>query len=205
MLRFNKDKVDVDIDLSSFSRSAIPLLIENEIWIKLFNDVDDKEIVSLKQELGVLVSRSRQVRSKLVIKKNDKKKLISKVLTLSEKVNNNELVEGIDLLDDYKDEIEKINDEIEDLTFQSETIPSEVRSLNLKLLEETIKFGYKDIIEAQENLDEIEVLLVSLRKKLRTTIKEKYDYEEKRNEIYKFLHNTLGPEDVDKLDREILD
>lgn len=205
MLRFNKDKVDIDIDLSSFSKSTVPLLIENEIWIKLFNDVDDKEIVNLKQELSFLVNKSREVRSKLVIKRNDKRRLISKVLTLSEKVNNNELVEGIDLLEDYKNEIEKINDEIDDLTFQSETVPSEVRRINLKLLEETIKFGYKDIIEAQENLDKIETLLVNLRKKLRTTIKEKYDYEEKRNEIYKFLHNTLGPDDVDKLDREILD
>ena len=95
--------------------------------------------------------------------------------------------------------------EIDELTFKSETLPSEVRKLNLLLLEETLKFGYKDIAEAEENLEEIERVLVGLRKKLRVTIKEKYDYEEKRNEIYKFLHNTLGPDEVDKLDRKILD
>lgn len=205
MFKFNKDKLDIDIDLSSFSKNAIPLLIEDEIWMKLFNDIDDKEIINLKQELKTRVNKSREVRKQLPGKKSEKSKIIGKILTLSDKINNNELVEGIDLLEDYKDELNELNDEIDELTFKSETIPSEVRKLNLLLLEESLKFGYKDIMEAEENLDEIERVLEKLRKKLRTTIKDKYDYEEKRNEIYKFLHNTLGPDDVDKLDRKILD
>ena len=205
MFKFNKEKLDIDINLDSFSKSAIPLLIEDEIWLGLFNGIKDKEIMNLKEKLRDAVNKSREVRRILPGKKVEKKKIISKILTLSEKINNNELVEGIELLDDYKVELNELNDEIDELTFKSETIPSEVRKLNLLLLEETLKFGYKDIAEAEENLEEIERVLVGLRKKLRVIIKEKYDYEEKRNEIYKFLHNTLGPDEVDKLDRKILD
>lgn len=205
MLRFNKDKIDIDINLDSFNKSLIPLLIEDEIWKDLFSNIKDKEIISLKEQLKSLVESSRNIRKELPSKKEEKRKLITKILTLSDKVNNDELVEGVDLLEDYKNELEELNDEIDELTFKSETIPSEVRKINLDLLIETIKYAYIDIIDSEENLKNIETELVELRKRLKEIIKEKYDYEEKRNEIYKFLHNTLGANEVDRLDRKILD
>ncbi len=205
MLRFNKDKVKVDIDLNSITKSSVPLLIEDEIWIKLFSDIKDKNIKNAKTELRYLVDESRKIKQDLPKKKSEKKELINKILTLSEKINNNEVMEGIELLDTYKNQLNQLNDDIDEITFKSETIPSKVRLINLNLLEETIKYAYGDIVEAEDNLSEYDIELKELRKRLRRIIEEKYDYEEKRNEIYQFLHNALGAEMVDKLDRKILD
>ena len=138
MLRFNKDKIKVDIDLNSITKSSVPLLIEDEIWIRLFSDIKDKDIKSAKKELKSLVDESRKIRQELPKKKTQKKELIKKILTLSEKINNNEFIEGIDLLETYKDQLNQLNDDIDEITFKSETIPSKVRATNLKLLEETI-------------------------------------------------------------------
>ena len=52
---------------------------------------------------------------------------------------------------------------------------------------------------------QIEIELKELRKRLGDIIKEKYDNEDRRNEIYKFLHNTLGVAEANRLDSEILD
>lgn len=205
MFRFNKDKIDINVNLDLINKSAVPLLIENETWIDLFNRVNDKEMRSLKKQLKTLVDESREIGQKLYQKKEEKKKQIAKILTLSEKVNNNEFVEGVNLLDDYKEELNKLNDDLDQITFKSETIPSQIRKLNLDLLVETIKYAYMDIIDAEENLEELEIELNVLRERLSNIIKEKYDYEEKRNEIYAFLHNTLGAKEVGKLDRDILD
>lgn len=205
MFNFNKDKIEVNIDINSLTKSAIPLLIEDEKWMKLFNEIKEKEIVNLKNQLKSLVDESREVRKLLAIKKTEKKKLISKILTLSEKVNNNELTEGIDLLEKYKEELNSINEEVEELVFKSETLPSSVRQINIALLTETIKIAYLDIIHTEENLDEIESELKELRKRLKEIIVEKYDYEDKRNEIYQFLHDALGAAAVDELDKDILD
>lgn len=205
MFRFNKDKIDINVNLDLINKSAVPLLIENETWIDLFNRVNDKEMRSLKKQLKTLVDESREIGQKLYQKKEEKKKQIAKILTLSEKVNNNEFVEGVNLLDDYKEELNKLNDDLDQITFKSETIPSQIRKLNLDLLVETIKYAYVDIIDAEENLEELEIELNVLRERLSNIIKEKYDYEEKRNEIYAFLHNTLGAKEVGKLDRDILD
>lgn len=205
MLRFNKDKVEVNIDFDLLTKSAIPLLIEDKMWIRLFNDIKEKEIINLKKQLKELVDESRKVRSELPSKQKEKKKMIKKILTLSEKVNNNELTEGIELLEDYKNELNSINEEVEELTFRSETLPSAVRETNLELLVETVKYSYIDIIDIETNLEQTNLELKELRVRLRDIIKVKYDYEDSRNEIYKFLHNALGAKEVDKLDRDILD
>ena len=205
MFRFNKDKMDINVNLNLINKGAVPLLIEDETWIELFNRVNDKEMRNLKTQLKSLVDESRKIDQQLYQKKEEKKKQIGKILTLSEKINNNEFVEGINLLDDYKEELNRLNDDLDEITFKSETLPSEVRKTNLDLLVETIKYAYVDIIEAEENLEEIEIELKELRQRLGNIIKEKYDYEEKRNEIYAFLHNALGAKEVGRLDRDILD
>ena len=73
MLRFNKDKIKVDIDLNSITKSSVPLLIEDEIWIRLFSDIKDKDIKSAKKELKSLVDESRKIRQELPKKKTQKK------------------------------------------------------------------------------------------------------------------------------------
>lgn len=205
MFSLNKDKIEVNIDFNDLTKSAIPLLIENEIWVRKFNDVKDKEIMNLKTELKTLVDESREIKNQLLTKKKEKKMLIKKILTLSEKINNNELTEGIDLLENYKNELNSLNEEVEELIFKSETIPSQVRKTNLNLLTETIKHAYIDIIDTEKKLDQIDTELKELRKRLKEIIVEKYDYEENRNEIYQFMHDVLGAKVVDKLDRDILD
>lgn len=205
MFSLNKDKIEVNIDFNDLTKSAIPLLIENEIWVRKFNDVKDKEIMNLKTELKTLVDESREIKNQLPTKKKEKKMLIKKILTLSEKINNNELTEGIDLLENYKNELNSLNEEVEELIFKSETIPSQVRKTNLNLLTETIKHAYIDIIDTEKKLDQIDTELKELRKRLKEIIVEKYDYEENRNEIYQFMHDVLGAKVVDKLDRDILD
>ncbi len=205
MQLFNKENIELELDYDALTKSAVPLLIEDEMWIKLFDHIKEKDVVKLKERLRMTVDLSREVSEALPEKRSEKKKLISKILTLSDKVNNNELTEGIELLEQYKNELNEVNEEIDELTFKSETLPSEVRSINLELLLETVKDAYEDIKGTEEFMIQIEIELKELRKRLGDIIKEKYDNEDRRNEIYKFLHNTLGVAEANRLDSEILD
>ena len=205
MQLFNKENIELELDYDALTKSAVPLLIEDEMWIKLFDHIKEKDVVKLKERLRMTVDLSREVSEALPEKRSEKKKLISKILTLSDKVNNNELTEGIELLEQYKIELNEVNEEIDELTFKSETLPSEVRSINLELLLETVKDAYEDIKGTEEFMIQIEIELKELRKRLGDIIKEKYDNEDRRNEIYKFLHNTLGVAEANRLDSEILD
>ena len=207
MFNFNKDKDDLEVDINydSITKSVIPLLIEDKSWISLFNKIKEKDIIDLKEKLSSLVKENRSAKKELAIKKSEKKKLIAKILTLSDEINNNDLLEGVDLLGQYEEKLHETNEYIDELTFKTETIPSQIRSTNLELLRVTIKYAYKDIIYTERKLSELDKELTELRERLRIAIKEKYDNEEKRNTTYAFLHNVLGGKEVDKLDKDILD
>ncbi|WP_406242387.1 hypothetical protein ACF3M2_19295 [Tissierella carlieri] len=193
---------NISLDQSILLKNKIPLLYNDESWVKLFGDVNDKNIQSAKEELIQLVSKERDLEIRNRELQKEKLKCMKMILGISDSINNDNKVENIALLDDYKNRMISVNEELEELTFQLETIPKEIREANLKLLNLTIEYGYdelkvKEKVVAQ-SIGEIEVL----RQKLKNLIKTKHDYEEWINETYTFLHGLLGSEVIEKIDKE---
>ncbi|MDU5080381.1 hypothetical protein [uncultured Tissierella sp.] len=193
---------NINLDQSILLKNKIPLLYNDESWVKLFGDVNDKNIQNTKEELIELVSKERELEIQNRELQREKLKCMKMILGISDSINNDNKVENIALLDDYKNRMISINEELEELTFQLETIPKEIREANLKLLNLTIEYGYdelkvKEKVVAQ-SIGEIEVL----RQKLKNLIKTKHDYEEWINETYTFLHGLLGSEVIEKIDKE---
>ncbi|OZV13808.1 hypothetical protein CIW83_02385 [Tissierella sp. P1] len=193
---------NISLDQSILLKNKIPLLYNDESWVKLFGDVNDKNIQNAKEELIELVSKERELEIQNRELQREKLKCMKMILGISDSINNDNKVENIALLDDYKNRMISINEELEELTFQLETIPKEIREANLKLLNLTIEYGYdelkvKEKVVAQ-SIGEIE----ALRQKLKNLIKTKHDYEEWINETYTFLHGLLGSEVIEKIDKE---
>ncbi|CAK7085238.1 hypothetical protein [Tissierella sp.] len=193
---------NINLDQSILLKNKIPLLYNDESWVKLFGDVNDKNIQNTKEELIELVSKERELEIQNRELQREKLKCMKMILGISDSINNDNKVENIALLDDYKNRMISINEELEELTFQLETIPKEIREANLKLLNLTIEYGYdelkvKEKVVAQ-SIGEIE----ALRQKLKNLIKTKHDYEEWINETYTFLHGLLGSEVIEKIDKE---
>ncbi len=67
------------------------------------------------------------------------------ILGISDAINNEDKNVDINLLDEYREKIENINKELDDITFQLETIPGEIRELNFNLLKLTVDYGYKEL------------------------------------------------------------
>lgn len=193
---------NINLDQSILLKNKIPLLYNDESWVKLFGDVNDKNIQNTKEELIELVSKERELEIQNRELQREKLKCMKMILGISDSINNDNKVENIALLDDYKNRMISINEELEELTFQLETLPKEIREANLKLLNLTIEYGYdelkvKEKVVAQ-SIGEIE----ALRQKLKNLIKTKHDYEEWINETYTFLHGLLGSEVIEKIDKE---
>ena len=52
---------DIDLDENIILKNKIPILIEDENWIKLFSDVDDKYIINHKEELEELLKEQKKI------------------------------------------------------------------------------------------------------------------------------------------------
>ncbi len=66
------------------------------------------------------------------------------ILGISDAINNEDKNVDINLLDEYRRN-RNINKELDDITFQLETIPGEIRELNFNLLKLTVDYGYKEL------------------------------------------------------------
>lgn len=193
---------NINLDESILLKNKIPLLHNDDSWLKLFGDANDKNIQNAKEELIKLVSKGKELEIQNRQLQKEKIKCMKMILGVSDSINNDNKVDNIALLDDYKNRMIDINEELEELTFQLETIPKEIREANLKLLNATIQYGYDELRIKEkivnQSISEIEVL----RQRLKELIETKHDYEEWINETYTFLHGLLGSEVIEKIDRE---
>ena len=92
-----------------------------------------------------------------------------------------------------------------EITLQLETIPQEIREMNFELLKVTVEYGYKELKTSEKKLNNVVDELETLKERLKELINEKHDYEEWIDATYSFLHGMLGSQEMEKLDKEILD
>ncbi|QQY80023.1 hypothetical protein EDD65_101159 [Keratinibaculum paraultunense] len=196
---------DIDLDKDIIQKNKIPLLIEDENWIKLFGDVNDKNIQYIKEELMELVKKQKELERQKEKLKKEKLHAMKMILGISDTINNEHKVENIVLLDEYKQKLEDINKELEDIMYQLEIIPQDMKDMNFELLKATVEYGYRELKTKEKKLNAVTEELETLREKLKDLINEKHDYEEWIDATYSFLHGMLGSKEMEKLDKQILD
>ncbi|MCK9443671.1 MAG: hypothetical protein M0Q14_03955 [Tissierellaceae bacterium] len=197
-------KKNIKIDKEMLRKNKLPLLYNESSWLRLFGDVEDKNIQSAREELTNLVSKEREIVAKSHELNKIKMKSMKMILGVSDSINNENKSENLRLLDEYKNKIENINEELEEIKFQLETLPQEIREANLKLLNATIEYGYRELIIREKVVKESIVEIDQLRNRLKDLIKTKHDYEEWINKTYTFFHGLLGSEIIEKIDKERL-
>lgn len=192
----------VNLDEKIIRKNKISLLHNDPSWNKLFGDTNDKNIQNSKEELIQLVAKEREIEARCKELQREKLKAMKMILGVSDSVNNDNKTENLALLDDYKNKIQKINEEVEVLTFELETIPKEIRETNLKLLNATLKYGYDELKIKEKVVNQSIAEIDVLRQRLKELIKTRHDYEEWINKTYLFFHGLLGPETIEMIDKE---
>lgn len=194
---------DIDIDESIIIKNKIPLLVYNEEWNKLFGDIDNKDIAAAKEKLIETINKKNDLEREEIKLKKDKNHAMKMILGISDSINNDNKIENVDLLDEYKNKIENINERLDEISFELENIYKEVRTQNFDLLKATVYYGYKDIKKKEKKLKKVTEELDFIRERTKALINEKYDYEEWINAAYAFLHGMLGRDETDRLDDTI--
>ncbi len=197
-------KRSIDLDEKLIKKNRIPLLYNEPSWVKLFGKARNRNIQRAREELIALVEKEKELDIKSKDLQREKLKAMKMILGISDSVNNENKPENIRLLDEYKNKVERINEELNELIFQLETMPKEIREANLNLLNATIEYGYRELNNREkilkQSIEEIDVL----RTRLKELIKIKHDYEEWINETYRFFHGLLGSDTIEKIDEERL-
>lgn len=201
---FNKS-IDLEINEDLIRKNKIPLLYKDPKWLEIFGNQNNELIDTIKKELQELVEEERSMEKRNREVQTEKVNLMKKILKASEVVNTDNNLDAIQLLDEYKEKILQLNDELEEITFKLETLPSEIKQKNLSLLNETINVGYEELVEKKQVLDSAVKEMDIIRNRLRELIEVKVSNEEWINKTYLYFHGVLGSEVIEKIDRQKLD
>lgn len=196
---------DVHLDESIIKKNRIPLLIRDKSWLKLFGKSNNKVIENLKDELTHLINKRKALERKEKQLKEEKMLAMKMILGISNSVNNENKIQNLDLLDEYKEKFEDINRQLEEITEEIERISDEIKELNFYLLKATVYYGYKDLKKKERQLKDINDELDKMRKRIKELINEKHNYQEWIQSVYTFLHGLLGREEIEKLDEKIFE
>lgn len=193
-------KLDEDI----LKKNRVPLLIRDKEWKKLFEGDMTRSMKKTYDTLESLVKEEKEGTKEIRGLHKEKKILMNMVLKLSEEANTNNNPQALNNLENAKNKIIEINKKIDELQFKLEKLPNEIKKLNLQLLEETVTQAYSDIKSDRGRVEVLDREIKKLRQSLGSMWEEKFDKEKKVNNLYSYLHGTLGHKETDKLDKRFL-
>ncbi|AKL96767.1 hypothetical protein CACET_c33230 [Clostridium aceticum] len=197
---FFKKTVNINIDEKIIKKNRIPILIKDKQWKQIMESNRTRTIQMAAKKLEDLVDKEKLLVKQLSILEQNKKKLMNKILHLSDLLNTQGQENVIEELEDCKEEISKINDEVNVITETLDLHRINIEETNLHLLKETVKIAYKNIKVSDSKLLGINKEIEGLRVKLGDLRDEKLEVEQRIDVLYSFLHMMMGHEEMEKLD-----
>ncbi|HHW67581.1 MAG: hypothetical protein PWP07_1129 [Epulopiscium sp.] len=199
---WNKNKKKADLDMEMLRHSRVPILILDKVWHNIFPpEKKTKTIRDLEERLGNLLKQQGQLNNDLKDYLKLKKKLMDGILELTTEAFNNENEAAKKEMEKNQKYILEINEKIEEIQNRLATIPEEIQEVNGKLLEESVKICYGEMKEHQKALEELNEWIEKTRELLKAKLEEKTIHEEKASQIYSYLHDLVGADFIDYLDK----
>jgi len=195
-----KKNESIEFANQAMKKRRIPILIHDQQWIKIFSGNMNKSMEVLSKELHKVLSDEKQIQQNLKSSLERKRILMNKIIHLSDRLNSKGEEIDISNIQDAKDEINRINEEIDKMRENLEMYPKKIENTNMELLKETTKVAYSQINNTETRLISVDEEIRILREKLGKYWDEKELLEEKAQVLYSLLHSIIGPDEIEKLD-----
>lgn len=200
----NKDDKHIKLAKKILKIKKIPTLIEYEPFKKILEATNDKEMLNIANEIESLIKNGPKLEFKLNSLNDEKRKLMAKIVLLSQKLNEEENTKAEVELDKTKEEIQNINEQMKDIELTKDELPLKIAELNELLLQIIIKYIYNNLSNDKKNLDYTNKKIEELRIELDNLREKREELDTRIDSMYSFLHGLVGYEEMEKLDKKFL-
>ncbi len=181
----------------------LPILTLDNRWHELFTE-DNKNM--LIRELEHKINHLLKKQGRLVNGIKDMKELKSNLLK--------DIVVNMDTgreparkakdrkLDRNRHYVNEINSKTEIAMEELAGLPYQIKQVNEELMAESIRVFYEQLKENKEELEEVTEWISHIREELKAKILIKQDLEEKNSLIYTYMHDILGADIMEMVDKE---
>lgn len=200
---FKKTPRKQNFDRRTLRKNDISLLILDERWNSLFaNIAKTPEVINSETKLKELLKEQARLTAEQKEISVRKKSCMDRIIQLTTEVFEKNNPQAKNEMQSCEKEIKSINERLKKIEEEQDAIPDRIREANLELLEYTVNLVYFKIGAGRKRVEELEHLIEETRAKLKEYIDEKEILSEDGTDIYSYFHDLLGPEELEKLDRE---
>lgn len=201
-----KNEENKNIDIINLKKTKTPILVLDKNWHYMFPPgMKSKKMLDLENQLNELLKEQGRLTNQQKDYKQLKKGHMNKIVTLMEEAYNNENTKAKEDMAEAQRCIEEINQKVEDMQQRLYDIPQQMKQVNNQLLTESVQMCYDEIKSNRRRLNQLDLEISDLRQRLKDRIEEKTLKEEMIERTYIFLHNLVGPDIVNKLDKDNLE
>lgn len=197
---FFKKRLQFQLDENIIKKNRIPILTRDKEWNKVFEEYMNRSMDSMHKELEKLIEEERSYHVRLKSYQEQKRMLMNKIIHFSDLINSQNNEDALLELENTKEELDKINAEIDEIFIILETYPKRIEKINYQLLKESVAIAYKKIVDENSRLVAVDNEIEDLRERLGILRDEKEELEKKIEYLYSFLHSIIGHEEMEKLD-----
>lgn len=181
----------------------LPILILDNKWHELFPDKYKTErIVELEQKLNALLKRQGKLINEIQDMKKLKKRFIKSIVMNMSEILSDDSKGKNKKLDKNKQYINELNGKIDQYMDELGDIPYLIKDINAELVCESSRILNERLITSRHQLNEINDYIIKIRDELKQKLLLKQDIEESNSLIYTYMHDLLGVEIMDILDKE---
>ena len=194
-LRLNFDSI--------FRGKKIPILTLDEKWLSIFSGNNkNARIRALQADLNALLVKQGKIAGDIRGYKKIKAQFMQDIVENMEvdqsffgKLKAKKLEKSQKKILEIKERLEKAEEEEKEL-------PNEIKRVNEQLLKESIQICYGRIDENSRKINSLDEEISEMRIRLKQMILEKQDMEEENTLMYTYMHDTLGHQAMEVLDKQ---
>ncbi len=198
---FRKEK-KIHLGKNILKKNGITLLFVDERWKKLYDKfAKTQDIINFENEISSLLKEQSRLKLELKQLNACKKEYMDKIVSLTSQVFDNDSDNAREDMDYCRKEIRRMNLRGAEIERRLEEIPGIIDGDNLEMLECAVNYTYEKMNGYIKRMGELEGLVDEARVKLRKYVEEMQIISDDYSLIYSNMHDLLGSEELDRLDR----
>ena len=189
-----------ELGTKQLKKQRMPIITLDNSWHQLIADIKTPQISVLEKDLNSLLKEQGKLNTDYVEYTRLKKEMLDTILELTHEAFELGSDQAIKKIEEQQKMVLKINEKLEIIEPRLDIIPEEIQEINSMLIDQTAQLCYGHINAYREKSQILDEEIQIIRSTLMKKTEEKKTYDKKLEQTYKFLHQLVGADFIEKLD-----
>ena len=187
------------------NKKKLPIVLLDPLWHSIREQIVSEMIKKNEVVLQELLKEQGKLTNDHKDYNTVKQNFLKQILALSGHLQGEGDAQKIEELNKLHESTLGANQKIEDIEKRLETVEYEIEAVNREIIEEIIAVGYQYVSICKSNSDQLEREINTLREKVMIKTNEKKKNEQILKSIYNYMHNVIGQNQIEVIDKELWD